>query len=437
MRVSVENVGTLGRKMTVAIPADDIDQRLRQRLRELAKTVKLPGFRPGKIPRNVIESKFGAQVMHEIAGEMIQSSWPTALAQESLEPAAAPDIEPKQIKRGEDLEYVASFDVLPEITEPNIDGVEIKRPICEVGDEDIDRTLERMRTQRVTFAPKEGAAAVGDQVKMDFVGSIDGEPFEGGTAEDFPLVLGSGAVLKELDDGLLGVSVGDKKSISTRFPDDYPSAEVAGKDAVFDVTIKEVGEPEIPDLDDEFAAAFGIESGGIEQLRKEVRENLERERDDRIRQRLRDAVMDALLERNQPELPQRLVEEEIDRVVQQAQQHAQAHQAPNDPVDRSQFVAPASKRVALGLIVREVIKKHELVPDAKKVRERITAMAAGYQQPEQFVQWYYSDNDRLNQIQSVVLEQQVVEKLLEQANIVDEEMNLATLLDAHDHDHNH
>jgi trigger factor len=437
MRVSVKNVGTLGRRMTVAIPAEDIDHRLRQRLRELAKTVKLPGFRPGKIPGSVIESRFGAQVIHEIAGELIQSSWPTALAQESLVPAAAPSIEPKQIKRGEDLEYVASFEILPEIVQPDIEAVEIKRPVCNIQDEDIDRTLERMRAQRVSFSATDGAAEIGDQVKMDFVGKIDGEAFEGGTAEDFPLVLGSGAVLKELEEGLLGVKVGDTKSVTTRFPDDYPSPEVAGKDAVFDVTVKEVGKPQIPELDDEFAAAFGVETGGIAQLRKEVRANLERERDDRTRQRLRDAVMEALLTRNQPELPQQLVDEEIDRVVQQAEEHAAQRQAANEPVDRSLFIQPAEKRVALGLIIREVIKKHELVPDAQKVRERITAMAAGYQQPEQFIQWYYSDADRLNQIQSVVLEEQVVEKLLEQANIVDEEMNLSALLNLHDHDHDH
>ncbi len=425
MRVSVENAGQIERRMTVAVPADEMESEIATRLVKLTRSVKLPGFRPGKVPKHLVESRYGSQLLQEVAGDLINNSYRDALGKEGLIPAGAPEIETTKMERGADLEYVATFDVFPEIPNPHLTDYKVEKPQCEITEEDIDRTIERIRKGRVEWVAKSEGAKDEDRVTIDFTGKIDGEIFPGGEGKDYPVVLGAGALLADFEKELQGGKNGDERSFSLTFPEDYPGGEVAGKEATFEVTIKNVEAPQLPEINEEFIKSFGVEEGTEKALRDEVQQNLQRELDGRLRTHLRDQVMKGLLESNDIPLPKQMVEEEITRAIEnnRAMMAQQGIQAPPD-VDRGLFEDEAKRRVTLGLVVRTIVEKHNLQPDAGLVRERIEEMAAGYEQPEQFVQWYYSDESRLDQVQAMVLEEQVVEKLLSEASIEEKPMPL-------------
>lgn len=426
MRVQVENTGEIGRKMTVSVPAAEFESAMQKRIGELSKSVRLSGFRPGKVPRKVIEKRFGDEIKGEILGGIIERSYVAALDQEGLTPATEPAIEPTTTDRGSDVEYVASFDVFPEINSGEISGVRIEKPICEVVDSDIDTTLERMRNQRVEFETSEETAETGDRVTLDFNGKIDAVAFDGGSAEDYQLVLGSGAVLPDLDSAMVGMKPSDEKSIDVSFPDDYPKEELAGKKAVFDVVMKEIAKPKLPELDEDFVKGFGIEDGDMTRLRDEIRNSLERERNERVEGRIKEQVLSALGERNSFELPAKMVESEIDSMIESSKQMMQSRgvQAPEEltDADREGFREEARRRVALGLIMRSIIKTESMEADADRVRDKIASISQGYDQPEQVMQYYYSDAQRRAQIEAIVIEEQVVEHLLKTADV--EEVNM-------------
>lgn len=419
MQVSVEHSSSLGRKVKVTVPSTQVDKMISERAAQLMKTANLPGFRPGKVPRSVIEKRYGPDLLNEVAGELIQSSYQEALEQEGLVPATQPEVEPHNLARGQDLEYTASFDVYPEIPAMDITGERIERPVLEIGDSDIDTTIDRMRKQRMDFSVTEEPAREEDRVTMSFIGRIDGEPFEGGAADDYPLVLGSGSVLPELDAGLVGVKAGETRDITVNFPDDYAKEDLAGKASQFEVTVSEVASPVMPEVTDEFAAEFGIQEGGVAKLREEVKNNLAREGDDRVRQNVRDQVFKALLAKSEFDMPDRMVEDEITTMIEQMKQMmgAAAENAPEP--DRSMYREEAERRVRLGLIMRDVIRTREISVDAGKVREHITRMAQGYEQPDQVIQYYYADPSRTAPIEAQVLEEQVVDVLLDDATVVD------------------
>lgn len=418
MRVSVENAGPIGRRMTVAVPADEMESEIATRLTKLARSVKIPGFRPGKVPKHLVESRYGGQLLQEVAGELINNSYRDALGQEGLLPAGGPDIETTKVERGQDLEYVATFDIFPQIPNPHLTGYRVEKPRCEISDADIDRTLERIRKGRVQWETKTEGAQEEDRVTIDFTGKIDGIPFAGGEGKDYPVVLGAGGLLPDFEKHLQGAKAGDHQSFSLTFPADYPGDEVAGKEAAFEVDVKTVESPQLPEIDDEFIKSFGVEEGTETALRIEIKQNLQREYDGRLRTYMRDQVMKGLLETNDIPTPRQLMEDEISRVIEsnRARLAQQGIKAPPD-IDRGLFEDEAKRRVALGLVVREIVEKHNLQPDAALVRTRVEEMAAGYEQPEQFVQWYYSERQRLNQVEAAVLEEQVVEKLLVEANV--------------------
>ncbi len=429
MQVSVENTGSLGRAMTVSIPADEVEEKIQTRLKNLAKNAKLPGFRPGKAPLRIIDQQYGEQVLQEVAGSLIESSLHEAFNQENLIPAGTPDIEPKSMERGKDIEFTASFDVYPEVEKLDLAGVEIRRPVCEISDEDIDRTVESMRRQKMSYVPVERGAQEGDQITVDFKGTIDGEPFAGGEAEDYQLVLGQGQFLEEFENGVLGAGPGEQRTVTVEFPDDYHGEEVAGKAVEFDIQVKEVGEPELPEVNEEFVKTFGIEDGDIEAFRREIADNLARERDERVSRLTRDRVLDALLEQNDIEAPSQLVDREIDNMIAMSRSMLQQQGVPTDQFDpdREQYRAEAEKRVKTGLILSEIVQKNELKADPEKVKERIERMAASYEQPEAFVQWYHSNRERMQQVEAAVLEEQVVDMLLEGAESRDEPISLQEL----------
>jgi len=433
MQVSVENTGHLGRSMTVSIPAQEVEEQIQTRLKNLAKTAKLPGFRPGKVPLKVIDQQYGNQVLQEVAGSLIESSLHEAFTQENLVPAGTPEIEPRSMERGKDIEFTASFDVYPEIQKLDLKGVEIERPVCEIMDEDIDRTIETMRRQKMTYKAVERGAGDGDRVTVDFKGAIDGEPFAGGEAEDYQLVLGQGQFLEEFENGVLGAAAGEQRSVTVEFPDDYHGEEVAGRAVEFDIRVKEVAEPELPEVNEEFIKSFGVESGDFEAFRREISDNLARERDDRVSRLTRSRVMDALIRENDIDVPAKLVEREIDAMISMNKSMLQQQGMPTDQFDpdREQYRADAERRVKMGLILSEIVQQNEMKPDQDKVKERIEKMAASYEQPEAFVQWYYSDRERMQQMESTVLEEQVVDMLLEEADSKETQISMQELTEQH------
>tara|TARA_B100001142_G_scaffold325779_1_gene379997 strand:+ start:107 stop:1432 length:1326 start_codon:yes stop_codon:yes gene_type:complete len=420
MDVSIENTGAIGRRMTVKVPADELAGAVTTRLKRLARTAKIAGFRPGKVPMKVIESRFADQALAEAADELISSNYFAAISDQSLEPAGPPAIEPKSLTRGEDLEFVANFEIFPEVSKTELTGMSIERQNCEVGDDDIDRTIDTLRSQRTNFTAAEKNAEMGDQVTVDFKGRVDGEIFQGGEANDYAIVLGKGALLKEFEDGLMGASAGDDLTIKLTFPEDYPGTEVAGKDAEFEVKLKEVGVPEMPKVDEEFIKTFGIEDGSVESFRKEIQTSLERERDQRSRAKIRQSVLEALMKDNEFEAPSALVDEEINRSIAAVRQQLQQQGLPHDaPIDRANYLDESYRRVRLGLAMHGVVKRLEIKPDQDLVRERITEMGSSYSDPDQFLKWYYEDKSRLAQIESAVVEEQAIDALLKEADVSD------------------
>ncbi|MBS1269271.1 MAG: Trigger factor [Gammaproteobacteria bacterium] len=429
MQVSVENTGTLGRLMTVAIPADEVEQQIQTRLKHLAKNARLPGFRPGKAPLKIINAHYGDRVLQEVAGNLIENSLKEAFTQENLIPAGGPNVEPKSMARGKDLEFTVSFDVYPEIKKLDLKGVEIERSVCEITEEDIDRTLESMRRQRVTYKPVERAAQEGDQACIDFKGTIDGEPFAGGQAEDYRLVLGQGQFLEGFEQEILAARAGEQRTVSVTFPDDYHGESVAGKAVEFDISIKEVAEPELPQVNVEFVKSFGVEDGDPETFRREIADNLTRERDERVSRLTRSRVLDALIRENDLDVPAKLVEQEIDNMIAMNKSMLDQQGVPTGRFnpEREQYRNDASRRVAMGLILSEIVRQNDLKPDQNKVKGKVESMAASYDQPEAFVQWYHSSGERMQQIESAVLEEQVVELLLEDADAKDKPVSLQEL----------
>ena len=422
MEVSIENTGGLGRRMTIQVPAERLDGEVKSRLQSMLGSVRLDGFRPGKVPLKVVEQKFGKQVQLEVMEQLVNSTLQEALTREGIRPVAAPNIEPKAHEPGEPLEYTAIFEVYPEIEGDIQYGFSIKRPVVEVGQDDIDGMLDNLRRQRATWNTVQRAAGQGDQVTISFEGTVDGAAFQGNKAEDVPLVLGSGSMIPGFEEQLEGVAAGDEKTIDVTFPGDYPSSEVAGKVARFNVRVASVAEAVLPELNDEFAAAFGVTDGGIDALTKEVTGNMQRELKGLISSRLKSQVFEGLLEKNPVEVPQSLVESEVMEM-----QGMQQYQG-KSPAD---LTADAGKRVKLGVIVSEVARQNQVQLDAEKVREMVELIAASYERPEEVVQWYYGNQDKLAAVQSSVIEQQVVEWIVEHSGIAvtDEKMTFTEIVE--------
>ncbi len=424
MQVSVESSKGLERRMTVELPAERVDAAVEKRLKELARTVRLDGFRPGKVPMSVVRKRFSGQVQQEVFGDLVEATYFEALAREKLQPAGDPAIEALEKAPEEGVGYVAVFEVMPEITLADLSGRVIEQPQATVGDEDLQAMLDKLRKQRITWNEVEREAADGDQVTIDFVGYIDGEAFEGGTAEGVPLVLGSGAMIPGFEEGLLGAKAGEERTLELKFPDDYRVESLAGKEASFKVKVNKVSEPVLPEIDDEFAKAFGVTEGGVEALRKEIRSNMERELAEKIQSQVKEQAMDALLEANDIEVPQALVNQEAEALQQQTKQNmAQSGQASTIDLPLDLFKEQAQRRVALGLIIGEVIKANKIEVDADRVREKVAQFAQSYEDPQEVIDYYYSDPKHLAPIENVVLEDQVVDWVLEQAQVESKEMS--------------
>ena len=424
MQVSIETTSKLERRLTVGVPAETVDSQVDARLQQAVKNVRLPGFRPGKVPLKVMRQRYGAGVRQEVLGEVMSRSFQEAVMQEQLRPAGQPQIEPRSMEPGKDLEYIATFEVFPDIEIVELKDFAVARPSAEVSDEDVDNIIEVFRRQRGNWEVVERAAEDGDRVTIDYSGTKDGEAFEGGSAENSELELGSGRMIPGFEDGIVGMSAGDEKVLSLSFPDDYHAEELKGAPVEFAIKLHKVEEMALAPLDAELFAAYGVEGDDEATFRSEVAQNMERELRNAIDARVKQQVMDAVIEAyGELEIPSALVSQEVDSLRQQMfQQFGGAGQDLDlkSILPDEMFTERATRRVKLGLVLAELVSHHEMKADADAVRAAVEEIASTYQDPEEVVNWYYGNQEQLSAIESKVMEDQVVGKLLEAAAITDE-----------------
>jgi trigger factor len=426
MHVSLSATGGLERRMEVAVPASEVAAEIEQRLKQISRTARLKGFRPGKAPFAVVRKQFGEQVRAEVVSDLMRSSFAKALTQEKLQPAAGPRIEPLAMPPENDLKYAAVFEVLPEIKVNAPYDVAIERPSAEVTDLDLDAMIESMRRQRPVFTAVEREATETDRVTLDFDGRIDGKPFEGGEGRDVSLIVGSGQALPELEAAVRGAKAGDRKKVTVAFAATHPNKDLAGRAADLDVSIKRIEEMSLPPVDEEFGRAYGVEEGGIEELRSEVRQSMERELAGVIRNRLRTQVMDALYGQNAIEVPRALIDEQAQQLQIEAGRRMGARDVSQLP-PREQFVEPARRRVALGLLIGQIVQNEGLKVDRERVLAKLNDLIASYPNPEEARRAYLQNPEAMKQIESSVLEDQVVDWVLERARITDRPMTFKDL----------
>ena len=418
MQVSIETTGALERRMEVSVPRERIEQAIDERLKRVSRTAKLKGFRPGKVPLKVVKQQFGAQVRQEVLSDLMQSSFAEAVSQEKLKPAAGPRIEPLAVGPDEDLRYRATFEVFPEIDLKGVEGIAVVRPAAEVTDADVDAMVLNLREQRPRFEAVDRECREGDRVTMDFEGLVDGVPFEGSKGENVAVLLGGGRMLRDFETGILGMRADERRQVSVPYPADYHNAALAGKAASFDVHVKTVEERRLPDLDDEFCREYGVLEGGIEQLRREVRDNMERELADNVRARLKQQLLDGLLKANPVDVPGGFVDAQVRDMQIEAARRAGATDASQLPPADS-FVEPARRRVALGLLIRELIRTRGVQIDRERVESRLADIAGTYPDPDAVIKAYRQNAEALRQVESLVLEDQAVDLLLEHAKVTE------------------
>jgi len=428
MQVSVEASTSLERRVTVTVPAEKIDSAVDKKVQETAKTIRLDGFRKGKVPTKVVKKRYGASIRQEVLGDVIQSSYFEALQEAKINPAGMPEIEPKEDAGEGDFSYVAVVEVYPEIDLADASGLNIERQAGTITDTDVDNMIEMLRKQQSEWNEVARAAADGDQVNIDFKGFVDGEAFDGGEAAGHDLVIGSGSMIPGFEDGITGMSAGEEKDISVTFPEDYQAEHLAGKEATFKITAHKVSESILPELNEEFYAKFSPKGKGEDDFKAEIRTNMEREMTQALKGKLKNAVLDAYVELNEFDVPKALVKEELGRLKQQALQQFGGGNQQLDPsiLPDEMFQDQADKRVKVGLLAGEVIKANEMAADEDKVKALVEEMAQGYEDPKEFVDYYLNNAEQRSQLEGVVLEDMVVEHLLAAGTVTDTEVDYET-----------
>ncbi len=416
MQVSVESTGKLERRMQVAVPAERVTQEVAARLKNLSRTARLKGFRPGKAPLTVIRRQFGVQVHREVIGELLQSSFAEAVTQKQLAPAGSPRIEPQSIAEGQDLKYVATFEVFPDIELQPIEALIVERTTADVGEADVDAMIGRLRKQQMKYQAVTRAAAAGDRVTVDFDGTLAGAAFAGGKGENVSIVLGEGTMLPDFEQGLIGASAGEIKPVAVNFPADYRASELAGKTALFEIRVKSVEEPALPELDDEFCVAFGVTDGGVAKLREEVTANMRRELAQTLRNRNKSAVLEALHQANPIDVPGALIESQVRDMQVEAMRRAGIKDAAKAPPPQP-FIEPARRRAALGLILGEVIKRQNLQLDPQRLEARLDEMAGSFGDIAAVKRAYRQNAEAMRQIENLALEDQAVDWILANARV--------------------
>jgi trigger factor len=419
MQISVETIEGLKRRMTVELPAESFEEAVNKRYRSLAKTTRVHGFRPGKVPLGVIKNRFGKQVRQEVIGEAVQNGLLEALRQENLHPAGNPEVDVMPLEEGKGPKFTATFEVYPEIELASLDGVKIEKPVAQITDEDVENTLNVIQLQHTQLTQVERPAREGDTLIVDFKGTLDGKPFPGGTASKIPVKLGSQEFIEDFERNLAGMKTGEQKTFDATFPEDYKQEDLAGKTVQFEVSVFSVSEPHVPPIDEEFARNFGVE-GGVEALRAEARENMQREMDQIIRETVKRQVMDALVEKHPMTLPQSLIDNEIQVLMQRTRASMQQYGSADDSrLKPEMFEEQARRRVALGLILSEIIQQQGFKAQPDKVRAAVENIASTYEQPDEVINWYYADKLRLNEIEAMVVEDEVVDWVLNNVQLVE------------------
>ena len=412
MQVSVEAGEGLERKLTVQVPAETVELEVNNRLNSLKNTVRVDGFRPGKVPLKVIKQKYSGTILQEVAGELMQRTFREALTQENLNPAGDPRIEAKDLLLGQVMEYTATFEVYPEIALAPVADLSIEKLDASVEDSDVDNMIDVLRKQKMDWTEVDRASANDDRINIDFVGSVDGEKFDGGSANDMPMVLGAGQMIPGFEEKLTGLKAGDETTFKVPFPEDYAAKDLAGKEAEFAVTVKKVEEPKLPEIDEEFAKAFGVESGDTEQLKTEIKANMERELAKRLSSLLKGKVMDALVSANPIDVPSATVSQEAEALKKQTEA-----QSPGSNLPADVFIDDAKRRVQLGMILAEVAKVSAVNIDADMIKARVEDMAKDYDDPDEFVRYYMGNQEMLNGVQTLVMEDMVVDWIVGQATV--------------------
>ena len=417
MQVSVETTQGLERRATIVVPAGVIDNEVKRLLKDEYRNRRINGFRKGKVPPNVLQKLFGKEARARAASNLMQSKYFEAMMQEKLNPVGMPAIEPKVNEEGKDFEFVATFEVYPEVTVTALDKIKVEQPEVAVTDKDVDNMLETLRKQHSTWKEVKRKSKKGERITIDFTGSIDGEEFDGGKATDFALELGEGRMIPGFEDQIIGMKAGEEKTITVTFPEDYHAENLKGKEAQFAIVAKKVEERVLPELNDEFVALFGIKEGGVDALKTEVRKNMERELKNAVQSKIKEQVLKGLVETNDVELPKAMIDQEIDTLRRQAMQRFGGNQGQFPQLPAELFEEQAKERVKVGLLLGEVIRANELTVDEKKVDEIIETTASAYEDPAEVIAYYKGDDNMMQKIRNVALEEQAIEFILAQASV--------------------
>ncbi|WP_258240099.1 trigger factor [Pseudidiomarina homiensis] len=417
MQVSVETTQGLERRATITVPAATIDEKVKELLKNEYRNRRINGFRKGKVPPNVLQKLFGKEARARAAQELMQSKYFEAIMQEKINPAGPPSIEPKVNEEGKDLEFVATFEVYPEVEVQGLDKIEIDKPDVTVTEKDVDDMLDTLRKQHASWKEVKRKSKKGERITIDFTGRIDGEEFDGGKAQDFALELGQGRMIPGFEDEIIGMKTGEEKTIKVTFPEDYHAENLKGKEAEFDIVAKKVEEQVLPEVDDEFVALFGVKEGGIDALKAEVRKNMERELKNTVQGKVKEQVLKGLVEHNDVETPSAMVKQEIDVLRRQAMQRFgnNAQQMPELPANL--FEEQAKERVKVGLLLGEVIRGNDIKVDDAKVDEIIANNASAYEDPEEVVAYYKGNQELMQQVRNVALEDQAIDFVLGKAKV--------------------
>ncbi|MGB0938865.1 MAG: trigger factor [Colwellia sp.] len=430
MQVSLETTQGLERKITITVPADAVETQVKARLREVGKTTRIDGFRKGKVPVSVLEKRYGQSVFVEVAQEQMQQNYIQGIIQEKVNPAGAPFFEPKNMKRGEDLEFTATFEVYPEVALDNVEKISVERPVAEVTDADLDNMMVTLQKQQASWTETDAAAAEGHRANIDFIGKIDGEEFEGGKAEGFDLELGQGRMIPGFEDGIIGKKAGEEVTVNVTFPEEYHAENLKGKEAEFAVTINKIEAQELPELNDEFVTKFGIEEGGVDALKAEVKNNMTRELGQALKAKVKEQAIKGLLEAHELEVPKALVDQEVNALRQQAMQRfggqMDASNMPELPAEL--FEQQAKDRVRTGLLLGEFIRTNDIKADDAKVKEIIETQASAYEDPSEVVNHYYGDEKLMENIRNLATEDQAIEMLLEKAKVEDKSFSFDEIM---------
>ncbi|WP_164141171.1 trigger factor [Serratia marcescens] len=428
MQVSVETTQGLGRRLSITVPADTIKQAVKKELINAAKSVRIDGFRKGKVPMNIVEQRYGASVRQDVLGEAMQRSFVDAIIKEKINPAGAPNYVPGEYKEGEDFTFAVEFEVYPEVELKGLENIEVEKPVVEVNDEDVDAMLDTLRKQQATWKETDRAAEAEDRVTVDFTGSIDGEEFEGGKASDFVLAMGQGRMIPGFEEGLVGHKASEEFSIDVNFPEDYHAENLKGKAAKFAIVLKKVEERELPELTEEFIKRFGVADGSVAGLRTEVRKNMERELKGAVRNRIKSQAIDGLVSANEIDVPAALIDGEIDVLRRQAAQRFGGNEKQALELPRELFEEQAKRRVVVGLLLGEVISTNDLKADEDRVKTLIEEMASAYEDPSEVIEFYSKNKELMNNMRNVALEEQAVEALLAKAKVTEKATTFSELM---------